>query len=78
MNIEKLNVPILAFVTGILFAISSTTAAVWWSSNIETRLKSQERQTAEQWRRINVNSDIKDEVIRNGERLKTLMEIVKQ
>lgn len=78
MDARKLNVPIITLISGIAFAVTSTSTAIWWASNIEARLESQERQTKEQWKRIAMNSDIKDEVIRNGERLKTLMEVVKK
>lgn len=78
MTLNKINVPIATAIAGVLFAVSSTTTAVWWASNVESRIDSLERQTKSQWERIGQNTAISEQVSRIDERTATIMEIMKE
>lgn len=77
MDFSKLNILIVTFITGILFAISFTVTVVWWASGMDGRVESLERQTKSQWERISANTAISEQVSRIDERTATIMEMLK-
>ena len=77
MDASKITTPLTATIAGILFAVSSTTTAVWWASGMESRVESLERQTKTQWERISQNTAISEQVSRIDERTATIMEMLR-